>query len=304
MGKPFQTCIGMYILPELGHRKEINMGYVYIPAKKISYGGTRPFKHIEYIVIHYTGNKGDTARNNVDYFAKGNTRQAGAHYFVDQAGSVYQSVALGSVAWSVGGFFTFANGAGKYYNKCTNYNSVSIELCDCATKDPSEKMIKAVKALVAFIKKQCPNAKTIVRHWDVNGKSCPARMTGTNNAKWNKFRKAIQGATTPDKSKFTLSGVNYPTKQKKGKSFGLYGTITSANTMTRVEIGVVDATTKKWTKQKVDAKVAGKKFNITAQADSDIRFGKLKEGKYFYRCWCWDANGSHKVFDKPFEVVK
>ena len=46
-----------------------------------------PYNHydgnnIQYIVIHYTGNKGDTAKNNADYFYGGN-RQASAHYFVD-----------------------------------------------------------------------------------------------------------------------------------------------------------------------------------------------------------------------------
>lgn len=37
---------------------------------------------VKYIVLHYTGNKGDTARNNGAYFSRGN-RNASAHYFVD-----------------------------------------------------------------------------------------------------------------------------------------------------------------------------------------------------------------------------
>lgn len=36
----------------------------------------------EYIILHYTGNRGDTAKDNVDYFYGGN-RGASAHYFVN-----------------------------------------------------------------------------------------------------------------------------------------------------------------------------------------------------------------------------
>ena len=33
-------------------------------AKPISYGGKRNLNDVKYIVIHFTGNKGDTAKNN------------------------------------------------------------------------------------------------------------------------------------------------------------------------------------------------------------------------------------------------
>lgn len=179
------------------------MSYTYIKAKSVSYGGTRALSSVKYIVIHYTGVANDTAKNECNYFKNGNTRAAGAHFFVDQAGAAYQSIAMNLTAWSVGGFFTTASGAGTYYNKCTNSNSVSIELCDNLTKDPSAKQIAAVKKLVAYIQKQCPNAKTIIRHWDVNGKKCPARMASKSSTKWTNFKKAISptaAKTTPAKT--------------------------------------------------------------------------------------------------------
>ena len=169
------------------------MSYKYIKAKSNSYGSKRSRDDIKYIVIHYTGNNGDTAINNANYFKNSNTRSAGAHFFVDQKGNVIKSVAMNLIAWSVGGYYTQSNGAGKYYKKCTNANSVSIELCDNETKDPSAAQIKSVKKLIKYIKKNCPNAKTIIRHWDVNGKDCPARMTGTNNKKWKNFKSQIGG---------------------------------------------------------------------------------------------------------------
>lgn len=152
-------------------------------AKSISYGGKRAFANVKYIVIHYTGNKGDTAKANAEYFANSNTRQAGAHFFVDKPGEVWKSININRIAWAVGGKYSLSNGAGAYYGKCTNANSVSIELCDCFM-DVSWEQMKAVKELVDYIQKKCPNAKTIIRHWDVNGKACPAPMTGKNNAKW------------------------------------------------------------------------------------------------------------------------
>ena len=166
--------------------------YQYIKAKKNSYGKKRDRNDVRFIVIHYTGNRNDTALANARYFAETNTRTAGAHFFVDRKGTVVKSVAMNLVAWSVGGLYTLNNGAGKYYKKCTNSNSVSIELCDVATKYPSAEQIKAVRKLVKHIQKYCPNACTIIRHWDVNGKSCPARMVGKNNAEWELFLKAIK----------------------------------------------------------------------------------------------------------------
>lgn len=166
-----------------------------ILANKNSYNTRtkRDRDSVKYIVIHYTGVKGDTAENEANYFKKSNTRKAGAHFFIDQKGTIIKSVPMNRTAWSVGGFYTNVHGAGKYFGKCRNDNSVSIEMCDNLTKDPSAKQIRAVKRCVRYIRKYCKNANVILRHWDVNGKSCPLRMTGTLNAKWKKFHKQING---------------------------------------------------------------------------------------------------------------
>ena len=144
-------------------------------ANSHAHGGTRSLSSVKYIVIHYTGGNGDTAKNEATYFANSNTRSAGAHYFVGQDGSVYLSVELNVIAWSVGGSKysnTGTTGGGSYHGICTNANSVSIELCDNATKDPSKAQIEATRLLIKHIQSQCPNAKTIIRHFDVTGKNC------------------------------------------------------------------------------------------------------------------------------------
>lgn len=155
-------------------------------AKSISFGDSRSLDEVKFIVIHYTGNKGDTAQANAIYFATSNTRSAGAHFFVDKAGKVYKSVNMNRAAYAVGGKYSLSGGAGACYGKCTNANSISIELCDCC-KDTNWEQMKAARQLVKYIQKKCPNAKTIIRHWDVNGKDCPLPMIGTNNKKWKRL---------------------------------------------------------------------------------------------------------------------
>lgn len=156
-------------------------------AKSISCGDKRELDAVKYIVIHYTGNQGDTAQANANYFATSNTRAAGAHFFVDKEGKAYKSVNMNREAFAVGGKYSLSGGAGAYYGKCTNANSISIELCDCC-KDTNWEQMKVARQLVKYIRKKCPNAKTIIRHWDVNGKDCPLPMIGKGNGKWGRLR--------------------------------------------------------------------------------------------------------------------
>ena len=84
-------------------------------------------KDVDYIVVHYTGAPG-SAVNNATYFANG-YRGASAHYFVGYSGEVWQSVSDSLSAWSVGGNKYPGTKGGSVYGKCTNYNSINIEMC-------------------------------------------------------------------------------------------------------------------------------------------------------------------------------
>lgn len=156
-------------------------------ANKNNYGASRPVGDIKYIVIHYTGNDGDTDESNARYF-KHNIVKASAHYFVDDD-SVTQSVPDNYVAWSVGGK-KYAScpttGGGKYYGKCTNANSISVEICDDVkngTIYPSAKTIQNALELVALLmNKYSIPRENVIRHFDVTGKLCPAYWV--DDAKW------------------------------------------------------------------------------------------------------------------------
>lgn len=180
-------------------------------AHSSNYGSTRSENSINYIVIHYTGNDGDTAANNCAYF-QGKNRHASAHYFVDGGAYVYNSVPVKYVAWSVGGFYSRSNGAGAYYQKCTNANSISIEMCNCVKSVPDDVFDQTVELTKYLMTKYDIPADCVIRHWDVNGKSCPARWTGKNNSGWEKFKKAIieEGTKVAEKKEGCFAPIKSP----------------------------------------------------------------------------------------------
>lgn len=173
-------------------------------ANKNNYGGKRNTSAIKYIVIHYTGNDGDSDESNAKYF-KNNIVKASAHYFVDDD-SVTQSVPDNYIAWSVGGSKYSScskTGGGSMYGKCNNSNSISVELCDTVkngTVYPSEKTIENAVAFVeTLMKKYGIPASNVIRHFDVNGKGCPAYWCGTTakNVLWiTEFHDRLSGSTS------------------------------------------------------------------------------------------------------------
>ena len=169
------------------------------PASKSNYGGTRALSAIKYIVIHYTANDGDTALSNAKYFANG-SRGASAHYFVDSK-NIVQSVKDDYVAWAVGGNKyddTTKTGGGKFYGKCNNNNSLSIEICDDIKNNaiyPTDSTINNIIELVrTLMKKYNISINNVIRHFDVNGKKCPAYWCGDSqkNAKWQEFKSRLE----------------------------------------------------------------------------------------------------------------
>lgn len=177
-------------------------------ANENNYGGWRDTSTIKYIVIHYTANDGDTDENNGKYFAN-NIVKASAHYFVDDD-SVTQSVPDNYIAWSVGGN-KYSNctktGGGKYYKKVTNSNTLNIEICDDMKNGVIYPSVKTIENVLELTKKKMKEynipAKNVIRHFDVNGKSCPTYWCGTaeKDAKWkSEFWNKLSTPLSPTKS--------------------------------------------------------------------------------------------------------
>lgn len=156
-------------------------------AKNISYGKKREIKDIDFIVVHFTANVNDTAKNNVNYFATGNKRNAGAHYFVGRDG-VAESIPANFVAWAVGDKQAKLNGGGSKKKVCLNSNSVSVELCDFRTWN--DEVAKTAAGFISALRRDLLiNKNNIIRHYDVTGKLCPAPLV--DEAMWSKFLNLI-----------------------------------------------------------------------------------------------------------------
>lgn len=157
-------------------------------AAKGNFGGLRSLDKIKYIVIHYTANKGDTAQNNADYF-KRNIVEASAHFFVDEE-NIVQSVPDNFIAYSVGGKKYPNTNGGTYYGKCTNTNSINIEMCDSFNSVPEKTLSLTVELTKTLMKKYNIPIENVIRHYDVTGKVCPKPFVN-NESLWLDFKRRL-----------------------------------------------------------------------------------------------------------------
>lgn len=143
-------------------------------------GRTQP---VRYIVMHYTANNGDTAKNNCDYYHRVGGLQASAHYFCDEYGAM-QSVREGDTAWHCG--------ARAYWHpECRNGNSIGIEMCSRKRADGSYYILPETVANAAALAKDIMqrygiDTDHVVRHYDVTGKRCPMPWVD-DPAQWTAF---------------------------------------------------------------------------------------------------------------------
>lgn len=165
---------------------------------------------IQYIVIHYTANNGDTARGNGSYFSRTANIKASAHYFCDER-EVCQSVADSDTAYHVG--------ANTYRHKlCRNGNSIGIEMC--SKKDtngkyyiPDATIKNALELTRQKMKQYNVPLENVLRHYDVTGKSCPEPFV-RNPKLWDEFRAKLKG----DIKIMTVEQAKQIIKQKAGLS--------------------------------------------------------------------------------------
>ena len=138
---------------------------------------------VEYIVIHYTSNQGDTAKNNADYFAREKVG-ASAHYFCDES-EIWQSVKDSDTAWHCGA---------KTYRhpECRNANSIGVEICmnDKNGKVRQGSIDTAAELARYLMKRYGILLANVVMHNQVTGKNCPAPMV-SDPVLWDAFKKSL-----------------------------------------------------------------------------------------------------------------
>lgn len=137
-----------------------------------------------YIVVHYTSNRGDTAKNNADYFAR-EKPGVSAHFFVDEK-EIWESVPENRIAWHCG--------AKQYrHPECRNSNSIGVEICMNDKKGAIRQgsIQNAVKLVRLLMERYSVPLERVVRHHDVTGKHCPAPFVD-DPTRWQAFRNELQ----------------------------------------------------------------------------------------------------------------
>ncbi len=146
-------------------------------------GRTQP---VRYIVLHYTANNGDTAKNNCDYYHRVGGLGASAHYFCDEHGAM-QSVRECDTAWHCG-----AEAGQRYWHpECRNSNSIGIEMCSRKRADGSyyikpETVANAAALAREIMQRYGIDTDHVLRHYDVTGKRCPMPWVD-DPAQWAAF---------------------------------------------------------------------------------------------------------------------
>lgn len=148
---------------------------------------------IHYLVIHFTANDGDSAKNNADYFAR-EAPGASAHFFVDER-EIWQSVKEKDIAWHCGT-------RGMYFHPyCRNANSLGVELCSRKRGEKYYFTPETVKNAQQFVRSLMKRygipAENVVRHYDVTHKNCPAPFVEDAGA-WQKFKAGLMEQAKED----------------------------------------------------------------------------------------------------------
>ena len=170
-------------------------------------------RKVEWIVLHYTAGTKSTkgcAANVANYF-KTSTAQASADFIVDDEEIVqYNGDIENRYCWAVGGNQYSSKSttlSAKYYKKCTNANSISIEMCSIKGNSSSlsandsdwgltEATINnAVKLTKYLMKEYNIDINHVIMHHMVTGKLCPqpwclneSKLTG-----WQGFLNKVCG---------------------------------------------------------------------------------------------------------------
>lgn len=211
---------------------------------------------IDYLVIHYTAGLKSHAGKGKDVCEMFRTsdRPGSADFVVDEGNVIWQynPNVFTRRTWHCGGDLQGSNGH-KYYKKCTNSNSIGIEMCSDKLKRTSklyssdkdwyihdETWDSAVSAAAILLNKYNIPFSNMIRHYDVTGKECPAFMCGskkneyydnqTGEKIWKKFRSDVKKALdelqgkkdeTPKKEKpkktEVVAEIKKPTTSKRSK---------------------------------------------------------------------------------------
>lgn len=164
---------------------------------------------VQWLVIHYTAGaktSDGAAEANCIYFGREANLGASAHYFVCDGYTIWQSVSESDTAWHAG-------------NWAINQRSIGIEVCTAGafTEAEIERLTWLVQHLMA---KYGIAADHVIRHYDANGKHCPAHYVDA--ARWKELHARITtGSAAPQPAQPAPSKpAASSSTEKTGTGFG------------------------------------------------------------------------------------
>lgn len=181
----------------------------------------KPGREIKYIVVHYTAgvtSRAGSAINTAEYY-RTTDREVSADYTVDDTSAVcYNGDINNRYTWHCGGS-RYSTKGGSFYGKCTNANSIGVEICSTNSTGKmqnandrsysfTDAAINNAVALTKYLmKKYSIPADHVVRHYDCTGKLCPG-IIGWNaesgsEVEWEKFKVRLsETSTAPSKKMY------------------------------------------------------------------------------------------------------
>lgn len=141
---------------------------------------------INNIVVHYVGNPGTTAQQNRDYFnglknqSGSNTTSVSSNFVIGMDGEIIQCIPIDEKS---------------YASNNRNGDTISIECCHPGAEGEfTQETYDSLVKLTAWLCKELNlNAKDVIRHYDITGKSCPKSFS-ENEDEWKQFRKDVKKA--------------------------------------------------------------------------------------------------------------
>ena len=202
-------------------------------TKRTSYNKTNVAANrpLQYIVIHYTAgstSKSGAAVNTADFFAS-SPYEGSADFIVDDSLIVqYNPDLRNRLCWHCGDGKNYYSKGGSFYGKCSNYNSIGIEICSTnpnySPYDPANSpkwsftnaaVDRAVELTKYLMQTYGIDADHVIRHYDVTGKPCPGiigwNADSKDESKWKAFKARLSGnssTTTTTKTDNSTTKVN------------------------------------------------------------------------------------------------
>lgn len=204
------------------NNKCIDSSIIYMPLEVHI---TKCYRIPKYIAIHFTAGSNSKPGKAISIYKTFTTRKASADFAVDDDNIVQFNPDINNYyCWAVGDNKKYSKGGSTFYNKATNKNTISIEICSTCIPATSKAVSipnhigwdftnkaldNAVKLTKILMKIYNIPIENIIRHYDITGKCCPGiigwndenindintgKFTGeiSNSKKWISFKERLK----------------------------------------------------------------------------------------------------------------